>query len=321
VIPLDELIHDFLEYLEIERGRSPRTIEVYGRYLTRFAEWFSEAYPRTQIEDLDLNMIRKYRLSLSRRPSPTGEPLKKVTQSYHVIVLRAFLRYLSVHRDINTLPPDKIELPKGDTRTVSFLNSDQIERLVSAPNTSTITGLRDRAILETLFSTGLRVSELVGLSRDQVNLERKEFGVIGKGKKPRVVFLSDVAASWIGHYLNARGDPFKPVFIRHSGRQEWERDGEKMRLTQRSVQNIVSKYARKCGLPLKASPHTLRHSFATDLLIAGADIRSVQEMLGHESIRTTQVYTHVTDRQLRETHKEFHGKRRGTTDGSPDSSG
>jgi len=310
--PLNELINDFLEYVEIERGRSPHTIEVYKRYLRRFSGWLSENYPDVgHPEDIDLDMVRKYRLFLAHLCNNKDKPLKKVTQGYHIIALRAFLRYLSVHRDIPTLTPDKIELPKNDSKMVSFLNSEQVERLINAPNTSTITGIRDRAILETLFSTGLRVSELVGLNRDQINLERKEFGIIGKGKKPRVVFLSNVAAASIEHYLNTRNDPFKPVFLRHSGHEDRERDGEKMRLTPRWVQKIVSKYATKCGLPLRASPHTLRHSFATDLLISGADIRSVQEMLGHESIRTTQVYTHVTDSKLREVHKAFHGKNRG----------
>jgi len=197
---------------------------------------------------------------------------------------------------------------------VTFLNSDQVERLLSSPDTSKVTGLRDRAILETLFSSGLRVSELAQLNRDQINLERKEFGVIGKGGKPRVAFLSDTAAEWLERYLEQREDYFKPLFIRHQGHEDVTRDGEKMRLTPRSVQRIVGKYARRCGLPVKTSPHTLRHSFATDLLIGGADIRSVQEMLGHESIRTTQVYTHVTDRQLREVHRAFHRKSKITRD-------
>jgi site-specific recombinase XerD len=191
---------------------------------------------------------------------------------------------------------------------VTFLNSEHLNRLLECPDTSKITGLRDRAILETLFSTGLRVSELVRLNREQIDLERREFGVIGKGSKPRVVFLSDAAADWLVRYLDAREDYFKPLFIRHDIGMNPDRDAEKMRLTARSVQIMVSKYARMCFLPVKATPHTLRHSFATDLLIAGADIRSVQEMLGHESIRTTQVYTHVTDRQLREVHKAFHGR-------------
>ncbi len=239
-----------------------------------------------------------------------GLPLQRVTQSYHIVALRAFLRYLLVQRDISTLSPDKVELPKQGSRSIAFLNPEQIERLLNSPKIATNAGLRDRTILETLFSTGLRVSELVSLNRDQINLERKEFGVKGKGNKIRVVFLSDTAAQWIERYLTLRQDNFKPLFIRHSGKVDARDKGEKMRLTARSIQRIVAKYAKRSGLPIEATPHTLRHSFATDLLISGADIRSVQEMLGHESIRTTQVYTHVTNRHLKEVHKAFHSKDR-----------
>jgi len=308
---LDESIDQFLEYLEIEKGCSPLTIQVYKRYLKRFSGWLAETFPQAKPKDITLEVVRRYRLYLARSTSQNGLLLKKVTQSYHVIALRAFLRYLSAQCDIATLSPDKIELPKGISRTVTFLNSDQIERLLSSPDTSKVIGLRDRAILETLFSTGLRVSELARLNRDEINLERKEFGVIGKGTKPRVVFLSDTAAEWIKLYLQSREDYFKPLFIRYSGHRDSTKNGEKMRLTPRFIQLIVAKYARMCGLPFETSPHTLRHSFATDLLIGGADIRSVQEMLGHESIRTTQVYTHVTDRQLREVHKAFHSRDKG----------
>ncbi|MCK4843811.1 MAG: tyrosine-type recombinase/integrase, partial [Dehalococcoidia bacterium] len=194
--------------------------------------------------------------------------------------------------------------------SIAFLNPDQIERLLNSPKIATSAGLRDRTILETLYSTGLRVSELVSLNRDQVDLERKEFGVKGKGNKLRVVFLSDTAAQWIQRYLRSRHDNFKPLFIRHSGKVDARNNGGKMRLTARSIQRIVAKYAERAGLPIEATPHTLRHSFATDLLIGGADIRAVQEMLGHESIRTTQVYTHVTNRRLKEVHKAFHSKNR-----------
>jgi site-specific recombinase XerD len=308
---LNEAIDQFLEYLEIEKDCSPLTIQVYKRYLNRFSRWLTETNPEVKPQDITLEHIRKYRLYLARLTGQSGLPLKKITQNYHVIALRALLRYLSSQRDIAVLSPDKIELPKSGSRTVTFLNSEQVERLLNCPDTSKITGLRDRAILETLFSTGLRISELVKLNRDQINLERKEFGIVGKGNKPRVVFLSDTATEWIEHYLQSREDYFKPLFIRYSGHIDSTRDGEKMRLTPRSVQLSVARYARICGLPFDTTPHTLRHSFATDLLIAGADIRSVQEMLGHESIRTTQVYTHVTDRQLREVHKTFHGRNKG----------
>jgi len=307
---LELLIAEFLEYLEIQKGCSPLTIQRYQHYLRRFHNWLTENFRATKPGDIDLELIRKYRLYLAHLRGRDGLLLKRITQSYHIVALRAFLRYLLVQRDIYTLSPDKVELSKQGSRSVSFLNPGQIERLLNSPKTSNNAGLRDRTILETLFSTGLRVSELVSLNRDQVDLERKEFGVKGKGNKVRVVFLSDTAAQWIGRYLRARKDNFKPLFIRHSGALDAQKRGEKMRLTARSIQRIVSRYARRSGLPIEATPHTLRHSFATDLLISGADIRSVQEMLGHESIRTTQVYTHVTNRHLKEVHKAFHSRNR-----------
>jgi site-specific recombinase XerD len=307
---LNLLITEFLEYLEIQKGCSPLTIRDYRRYLKRFYTWISENSSVTKPEDINLELVRRYRLYLAHLRARDGLPLKHVTQSYHMIALRAFLRYLLVQRDIPTLSPDKIELPKQGSRSVNFLNPGQIERLLNSPKISNNAGLRDRTILETLFSTGLRVSELVSLNRDQVDLERKEFGVKGKGNKLRVVFLSDTAAQWIERYLRARKDNFKPLFIRYSGKVDAQKSGEKMRLTARSIQNIVARYGKRAGLPIEATPHTLRHSFATDLLISGADIRSVQEMLGHESIRTTQVYTHVTNRHLKEVHKAFHSKNR-----------
>ena len=307
---LELLITDFLEYLEIEKGCSPLTIRDYRRYLERFHNWLTENSPITKPEDINQELVRRYRLYLAHLRARDGIPLKRVTQGYHIVALRAFLRYLLVQRDIPTLSPDKVDLPKQGPRSIAFLNTEQVERLLNSPKISNVIGLRDKAILETLFSTGLRVSELVSLNRDQVDLERKEFGVKGKGNKLRVVFLSDTAAQWIERYLRLRQDHFKPLFIRHSGKVDARNNGEKMRLTARSIQNIVSKYAKRSGLPIEVTPHTLRHSFATDLLINGADIRSVQEMLGHESIRTTQVYTHVTNRHLKEIHKAFHSRNR-----------
>ena len=304
------MIAEFLEYLEIQKGFSPLTIREYRHYLKRFHNWLTENSPTAKPEDINLELIRKYRLHLAHLCARNGLPLERVTQSYHIVALRAFLRYLLVQRDIVTLSPDKVELPKQGSRSIAFLNPDQIERLLNSPKIATNAGLRDRTILETLYSTGLRVSELVSLNRDQIDLERKEFGVKGKGNKIRVVFLSDTAAQWIERYLRSRQDNFKPLFIRHSGKLDARNNGEKMRLTARSIQRIVAKYAKRSGLPIEATPHTLRHSFATDLLISGADIRSVQEMLGHESIRTTQVYTHVTNRRLKEVHKAFHSKNR-----------
>ena len=307
---LELLIAEFLEYLEIQKGCSPLSIQRYQHYLKRFHNWLSENSSVTKPEDISLELVRRYRLYLARRCTRDGLPLQRVTQSYHIVALRAFLRYLLVQRDIPTLSPDKVELPKQSSRSIAFLNPEQVERLLSSPQMSNIIGLRDKAILETLFSTGLRVSELINLNRDQVDLARKEFGVKGKGNKLRVVFLSDTAAQWIERYLRSRQDNFKPLFIRHSGKVDTQKSGEKMRLTVRSIQNIVAKYAKRSGLPIEATPHTLRHTFATDLLISGADIRSVQEMLGHESIRTTQVYTHVTNRHLKEVHKAFHSRNR-----------
>jgi site-specific recombinase XerD len=309
---LELSIAEFLEYLEIQKGCSPLTIKRYRHYLKRFHNWLLENSPTTKPEDINLELVRRYRLYLAHLRTRDGVQLKRVTQSYHIVALRAFLRYLLVQRDIPTLSPDKIELPKQSSRSIAFLKPEQIERLLDSPQISNIIGLRDRAILETLFSTGLRVSELVNLNRDQLDLERKEFGVKGKGNKLRVVFLSDTAAQWIERYLRSRQDNFKPLFTRHSGKVDTQKSGEKMRLTARSIQRIVARYAKRSGLPIEATPHTLRHSFATDLLISGADIRSVQEMLGHESIRTTQVYTHVTNRHLKEVHKAFHSRNRQT---------
>lgn len=308
---VEQAINEFLEYLEVERGNAPLTIKVYRHYLDRFSEWLAATCPDvTKPEDLHLEIVRRYRLHLSRLKGPTGAPVKKTTQSYHIIALRAFLRYLIVQRGMITLAPEKIDLPKSAPRTVPFLKPEQVEKLMGCPDTSTIVGLRDRAILETLFSTGLRVSELVRLNRDQIDLMSQEFSVVGKGNKPRVVFLSNTATEWLKRYLESRSDTFRPLFIRYSRGVDMAKEGEKMRLTPRSVEMMVARYARSCGISVKTTPHTLRHSFATDLLSAGADIRSVQEMLGHESIRTTQVYTHVTDRQLKEVHRAFHSRQK-----------
>jgi site-specific recombinase XerD len=303
---VEKLISDFIEYLEIEKAYSPYTIIQYRHFLTRFLNWLDENSSVVYPKDINQEIVRKYRLYLAHFKDKDGNPLKLTTQGYHIIALRAFLRYLIAQRDIEALSPEKIDLPKQGSRSVNFLNIEQMERLLNSPEISDETGLRDRAILETLFSTGLRVSELVRLNRDMVNVKRKEVGIRGKGNKMRVVFISDEAAHWIERYVNHRKDNYKPLFIRYSGKKDDRQNGEKMRLTARSIQNIVAFYAKKCGLPVNVTPHTLRHSFATDLLISGADLRAVQEMLGHESIRTTQVYTHVTDRHLKEVHETFH---------------
>jgi site-specific recombinase XerD len=232
-----------------------------------------------------------------------------VTQNYHLIALRSFLKYLA-KRDIESVTPDKIDLPKTESRKLDYLDRNQMERLLSQPEISTPEGLRDKAILEVLFSTGLRVSELTSLNRDQVNVGRREFGVMGKGRKIRLVFLSDSSADWLKRYLDTREDDLKPVFIRYHGRTPVDGDmtGTSIRLTPRSIQRIVGKYVRKARLPVHITPHGLRHSFATDLLSAGADLRAIQEMLGHKNIATTQIYTHVTNPQLRRVHEQFHRK-------------
>lgn len=303
--PLPQLIDQFLEYLEIEKNCSKLTIRDYRHYLETFLNWHTANNPNTSIEKLSLGDVRKFRVHLANRVDVQGRTLKKVTQNYYVIALRSFLRYL-IKNDITTLEPSKIDLPKTESRSLKFLEREQVERLVTMPDTSKEDGIRDRTIMELLFSTGLRVSELVGLNHEQINLERREFGVIGKGRKSRIVFISERAAEWIGRYLEARKDPYKPLFIRYSGSELGEDGGEKMRLTARSVERIIKKYVKQARLPVDATVHTLRHSFATDLLTNGADIRSVQEMLGHKNIATTQIYTHITNKQLRDVHKNFH---------------
>lgn len=305
ITPLPSLIDNFLEYLAVERNCSRLTIRDYKHYLSTFLNWFTENYPSKTIENLDLETVRKYRVYLANKTDDKGQGLKKVTQNYYVISLRSFLRYL-LKNDYKTLEPSKIDLPKTESRSLKFLEREQVDRLVTGADTSTEEGLRDRAIMELLFSTGLRVSELARLNRNQINLERKEFGVIGKGGKGRIVFVSERAAFWIKKYLEARQDHYKPLFIRYSGSIIEEDNGEKMRLTTRSIERIVKKYVALVRLPVDASVHTLRHSFATDLLTNGADLRSVQEMLGHKNIATTQIYTHITNKKLREIHKNFH---------------
>lgn len=302
---LPELINQFLEYLEIEKNCSKLTIRDYRHYLDVFNEWFDTNLPGKTLKDLDLQIIRKYRVFLANRVDDKNMTLKRVTQNYYVIALRSFLRFL-IKNDYETLEPSKIDLPKTESRSLKFLERDQVDRLVTSVDTSNEEGLRDRAILELLFSTGLRVSELAKLNHEQVNIERKEFGVIGKGGRARLVFVSDRAADWIKRYMQERKDIFKPLFIRYSGKVVEDNGGEKMRLNVRTVERIVKKYVRKARIPVDATVHTLRHSFATDLLTNGADIRSVQEMLGHKNIATTQIYTHITNRQLHDVHRHFH---------------
>ncbi len=301
---MEDYLRQFLEYLEIERGYSPRTLTAYAAFLHRFLAWLKEHHCQiNNPEDLTEEIVREYRLHLAHSPGRRDDLLKKATQAYHVIALRTFLRFLMVQKHMEVISPELVELPKLGQRTVNFLLLEQVEQLLEGPDTATLIGLRDRAILEMLFSTGLRVSELVSLNRDQVNRKRKEFGVLGKGGKARLVFLSDNAAFWLSQYLSQRKDSLRPLFISHNERGRKSRES---RLTLFSVERIVKRYGRRAQLPFDVTPHTLRHSFATDLMIAGADIRAVQELLGHSSIRTTQIYTHVTDRQLRDVFRTFH---------------
>ncbi|MDD5416032.1 MAG: tyrosine-type recombinase/integrase [Candidatus Daviesbacteria bacterium] len=284
---LSSLITDFLEYLELERNASRLTIRNYDHCLKRFLEFSGDINP----QDITLSLVGKYRLYLSRWTDPkTKESLKRVTQNYFMIALRTFLRYLA-GTGVQTLSAEKVELRKNNSRLpLKVLDETQLRLLLKAPDTSKKDGLRDRAILETLFSTGLLVSELVGLNRDTINLDGREFSIVGKGGKERGVFLSDGACEFLGKYLAIRQDKFKPLFIRFQGKIDPTNEGEAMRLTSRSIERIVEKYAKKLRIAIKATPQILRHSFATDLLINGVDIRSVQKTLGHSNISTTQIY-------------------------------
>jgi len=305
---LPEAIDRYLEYLEVERNTSKLTIRNYRHYLTRFLSYLSAQHPSiVSPGQVSSEAVRQYRLFLSRYADDRGTPIKRVTQNYHLIALRAMLRYL-IRQDVVTLNPEKIELSKTESRSLKFLEREQVDRLLQQPEISTIQGLRDKAIMEMLFSTGLRVSELVKLNRDSMNLDRREFGVIGKGQRARVVFMSDGACEWVERYLANREDDAKPLFIRYSGRTNEQKGEEALRLTARSVERIVEKYVKKARLPVKITPHGMRHSFATDLLFNGADLRAIQEMLGHKNISTTQIYTHVTNPQLKEIHHKFHRK-------------
>lgn len=315
---MKEAIERFLEYCELDRNLSQKTVRMYAYYMSFFQSWIEGGKKteegkqqikgkRITVEDIDSETIRRFRLYLSRDYfNPYKGALKKQTQNYFLVALRSFFRFL-IKKNLTVLSPEMIELGKLRDRTIKFLTDEEMHKLLIAPNTKKIRGLRDRTILEVLFSTGLRVSELVGLNRDQVNIAAGEFGIIGKGGKARVVFLSKSAKQWLTSYLNSRTDPYRPLFIRYSGPKV--RDGltdEKLRLTTRSVERLVDKYRKVAGIVIRIGPHVLRHSFATDLLQHGADIRSVQEMLGHKNIATTQIYTHVTNFRLKEVHQKFH---------------
>lgn len=296
------LMYEFVESLEVEGGRSSKTAENYTHYLERFSQFAEDPL----VEKITSDVIRKYRLWLNRYKNDNGEALSLKTQSYHLIALRGFLQYLA-KRDIVSLSPNKIELPKTVRKQVTFLHFDEIERIRDQISGDDEATLRDRAIMELLFSSGLRVSELCNLDRDHINTTRREFMVRGKGQKDRPVFISNAAAEHVENYLAARSDSLTPLFISYSRNSgAVDTSGDYRRLTPRSIQRMIAKYARLSGITKHVSPHTMRHSFATDLLMNGADIRSVQTMLGHADISTTQVYTHVTDEHLREIHEKFH---------------
>jgi site-specific recombinase XerD len=295
---------EFLEYLEIEKGRSVKTVENYDRYITRFFIFAKVSSP-SHIKE---TTVREFRLHLNRQEGVAGT-MKHKTQNYYLIAIRAFLKFLR-KRNIESLNPERIELAKVGARDLDLLSAEELSRLLNSPKTNTLQGLRDKAILELLFSTGLRVSELCGLDRD-IDLSRDEFSVRGKGEKVRVVFLSPAAKQAIKNYLDKRADLDDALFVqmgRNSKSKNPSADG--LRLTARSVERTLKQYATKAGITRKVTPHVIRHSFATDLLENGADLRSVQALLGHSNITTTQVYTHVTDKHLREIHKKFHGQRR-----------
>ncbi|TAL50874.1 hypothetical protein EPN81_01515 [Patescibacteria group bacterium] len=303
---IDKRITDFLEYLEVERGRSERTIKNYDFYLRRFADFAKHPAPEKITDEL----VHRFRLWLNREvEGRVAQTLKKSTQNYHLIALRSFLKYLA-RKDVRSLAPEKIELARQEMRQVEFLEAEELDRLLGQPMKlgGGLVALRDKAILELLFSTGMRVSELSKLKIENINLGRDEFTVRGKGGKLRVVYLSSTARDTLKEYLGKRRDPSPFLFVGHD-RAKGGR-GQTGGLTPRSIQRLVERYATAAGITKHITPHTLRHTFATDLLLGGADIRSVQSLLGHASITTTQIYTHITNKQMKEVHKKFHGKLR-----------
>lgn len=312
---LFSLISEFLQYCELEKNLSQGTVKMYHFYLKEFANWLSEVSRSDVVSysDVTQDVVKDYRVHLNRKVSTKSrETIKRNTQNRFLTALRSFLRFLIVEKNYDsTLPPDKVVLGKAEPRVPKFLTDDQVDQIVSVQDLSKKSGIRDRAILELLFSTGMRISELTSLDRVDLSLqvlEHREFSVIGKGRKVRTVYLSTNAIEWLKKYLATRNDSFKPLFVRYSGKsmESNDPDGESLRLTPRSVQRMVKKYSRMSGLSVDVTPHVLRHSFATDLLRAGADLRSVQELLGHSDVSTTQIYTHVTNKQLKEVHEKFH---------------
>lgn len=300
----------FLEYCEIEKGLSNNTQRNYEQYLKLFVNWLKEiGQPDLLPHDLTANHIWDYRLYLARKyKTNRGEYLSKKSQNYYLIALRALLDFLA-ERDINSLPSAKVKLAKQkDEETISFLEVRDIEKMLTVPDTATTQGLRDRTIMELFFSSGMRISELTALDLDQLNMLQDkndkrtyELSIVGKGKHIRTIFISPRAAKWLRDYIKTRRDVEKPLFINYRSRTDSKR------LTPRSIQQIIARSARFAGLSKKVSPHTIRHTYATDLLSHGADLRSVQELLGHKNVATTQIYTHVTNKRLRDIHERFHG--------------
>ncbi len=311
------LISDFLQYCEIDRNLSSGTVKMYHLYLKEFWNWLKDYFQTESInyKRVDQDVVREFRLFLNRRQSDkSNDIIRRNTQNRYLTALRSFFRYLIVEKGLDdSLVPDKIILGKSDPRVPKYLSIDQVDDLTNVQDLNKKSGLRDRAILELLFSTGLRISELTNLNVNDLTpqvLERKEFSVVGKGRKVRTVYLSEGAIHWVKKYLNTRKDRFKPLFVRYSGRlmEEQDSDGESLRLTPRSIQRMMKRYALAAGISSNVTPHVLRHSFATDLLISGADLRSVQELLGHSDVSTTQIYTHITNKQLKDVHEKFHRK-------------
>ncbi len=303
------LLNDYLNFLEIEKNRSIKTRESYSRYLNHFLNWLAQynnnvAVNKLVPSDINQDTVREYRLFLNREITSKGGTRKKNTQGYYIIALRNFLKYIS-RRDINVLSADKIDLPKIPERDINIIDQNELKRLLNAPDLSKLKGIRDKAILETLFSTGLRVSELCSLNRNNINLTTGEFSVRGKGSKVRLVFLSDRAKKYLQDWMEKRPDIEEALFISIPKNSKTK---FVHRLTPRSIERLVQYYAIKAGITKKVVPHTLRHCFATDLLQNGADLRSVQSLLGHSSVTTTQIYTHITNKELRTIHKNFHGK-------------
>ncbi len=310
---VNEAVLRFLEYCELDRNLSLRTVRMYGYYLNFFKSWLAASQKDKDfpVEKIDDNIIRSFRLFISHEyKNPFKGVLKRQTQNYFLVALRSFFRYL-IKQKMAVLSPEMIELGKSRDRNIKFLSPEELERLFKIIDISDKIGIRDRAILEVLFSTGLRVSELVSLNREQINLESGEFGVIGKGGKARVVFLSKRAKEWLQKYMGTRNDAYQPLFIRYSGPKAGsELTPEKLRLSVRSIERMLDKHRKKAGILFRIGPHAIRHSYATDLLSHGADLRSVQEMLGHKNISTTQIYTHVTNVRLKEIHEKFHSGNR-----------